>query len=43
MGLMTTTPAELLAFMDECGYAAHHLDGRRATIAGMEELVFTKR
>jgi FkbM family methyltransferase len=43
MQLLGTLPAELVAFLDSCGYQGHHLDGRCAVDPGFEEVVFKKR
>ena len=43
MKLMGTTPRELVEFMDAMGYDGYHLDGRRATDPGFEEVIFEKR
>lgn len=42
MRAIGTDPAELVAFLETCGYAGRHLDGSRATDPGFEEIVFTK-
>jgi FkbM family methyltransferase len=43
MRLLGTFPAELVAFLDACGYQGRHLDGHCAVDPGFEEVVFTKR
>jgi FkbM family methyltransferase len=43
MRLLGTSPAELLAFLDEYGYQGRHLDGRCAVAPEFEEVVFTKQ
>ena len=42
MRVLNSSPAELILFLAECGYEGRHLDGRRATNAEHEELVFRK-
>jgi len=37
------TPAELVAFLNSCGYQGRHLDGHCAVDPGLEEVIFTKR
>jgi len=42
MRAIGTDPAELLAYLGACGYEGRHLDGRRATDLGFEEILFRK-
>ena len=42
MRALETSPSELLGFLGNCGYEGRHLDGRRATDPGFEEIVFRK-
>ena len=42
MRAIGTDPGELVAFLGCCGYEGRHLDGRRATDPGFEEIVFRK-
>jgi FkbM family methyltransferase len=42
MRAIDTNPAELVAYLGICGYEGRHLDGRRATDPGFEEVVFRK-
>ncbi len=43
MRLMGTTPAKLVALMSEYGYNGVHLDGRKVSVPGFEEILFEKR
>lgn len=43
MSALHCTPRELVNFLDGCGYAGRHLDGRPAVDPGFEEIVFEKR
>jgi FkbM family methyltransferase len=42
MRMMVTSPSELISYLNDYSYEGRHLDGRRATEAGFEEIVFRK-
>jgi FkbM family methyltransferase len=42
MRMMGTTPSELISFLEVHSYEGHHLDGRRASDPGFEEIVIRK-
>ena len=42
MRALGSSPAELVKFMERCGYECRHLDGRRAVDPGLEDIVFAK-